>query len=169
MTMRMTIVVWLHIWLGSSSDKLGSSTPFGRWYSANEGIIQVDSEGDSLENGSFTLEPPHLTNVKWGAICPPPAMRMRESTHATPTQSMEDREGQLQLKNAKWGLRMHSLLLSESFPPFSFSLFHTHFHFHWYIWEKKISCCSNQQQLHWCPKNPLPLYNLSFLNISLCL
>ena len=125
MTMRMTIVVWLHIWLGSSSDKLGSSTPFGRWYSANEGIIQVDSEGDSLENGSFTLEPPHLTNVKWGATCPPPAMRMRESTHATPTQSMEDREGQLQLKNAKWGLRMHSLLLSESFPPFSF-FFSTH-------------------------------------------
>ena len=93
----------------------------------------------------------------------------RKSTHATSTQSMEDREGQLQLKNAKWGLRMHSLLLSESFPPFSFSLFHTHFHFHWYIWERKISCCSNQQQLHWCPKNPLPLYNLSFLNISLCL
>ena len=78
MRMRMTIVVWLHIWLGSSSDKLGSSTPFGRWYSANEGIIQVDSEGDSLENGSFTLEPPHLTNVKWGVTCPPPAMRMRE-------------------------------------------------------------------------------------------
>ena len=34
MMMSLTIVIWLHIWLGRSSDKLGSSTPFGGWYSA---------------------------------------------------------------------------------------------------------------------------------------